>query len=72
MPALPTLARAHPLLQLELHAGNELLSLTRRDADLAIRAAPKPPEHLIGRHLGTIGFCALQLAHDQPAQVAAA
>lgn len=62
MPALPALARAHPLLQLELHAGNELLSLTRRDADLAIRATPKPPEHLIGRHLGTIGFvpCSLR------------
>lgn len=56
MPALPPLTQAHPLLQLELHAGNELMSLTRRDADLAVRAAAKPPEHLIGRHLGTIRF----------------
>lgn len=67
MPALSGLARAHPQLQLELHAGNELMSLTRRDADLAVRAAPKPPDHLIGRHLGTIRFvpCTLRCAGRQ-------
>jgi len=58
LPSLPVLARAHPALQLELLAGNELASLTRRDADLALRATPKPPEHLVGRHLGTIRFVA--------------
>lgn len=56
MPCLRTLAQAHPLLQLELRAGNDLVSLTRRDADLALRATPKPPEHLVGRHLGRIRF----------------
>lgn len=56
LPCLPALAREHPLLQLELHSGNELASLTRRDADLALRATPKPPEHLVGRHLGRIRF----------------
>jgi DNA-binding transcriptional LysR family regulator len=58
LPGLPALARAHPALQLELLAGNELASLTRRDADLALRATPKPPDHLVGRHLGTIRFVA--------------
>src|SRR5204862_3566841 len=29
---------------------------TRRDADLALRATPKAPDHLVGRHLGTIRF----------------
>jgi DNA-binding transcriptional LysR family regulator len=56
LPHLPSLARQHPLLQLELRATNELASLTRRDADLALRATPKPPEHLVGRSLGTIRF----------------
>lgn len=56
LPCLPTLAAAHPLLQLELTATNELLSLSKRDADLALRATPKPPEHLVGRPLGTIRF----------------
>jgi len=56
LPGLPALAREHPLLQLELIATNELLSLTRRDADLALRATPRPPEHLVGRELGQIRF----------------
>jgi DNA-binding transcriptional LysR family regulator len=58
LPCLPGLARKHPLLQLELRSSNELASLTRRDADLALRATPKPPEHLVGRHLGTLHFVA--------------
>jgi DNA-binding transcriptional LysR family regulator len=53
-PALPPLRRAHPLLSFELHAGNELASLTRRDADIAVRATRRPPPHLVGRHLGPI------------------
>ncbi len=56
LPTLPALAREHPLLQLELRAGNELVSLSKRDADLALRATPKPPDHLVGRHLGRIRF----------------
>lgn len=56
LPCLPALAREHPLLQLELRATNELMSLSKRDADLALRATPKPPEHLVGRRLGTIRF----------------
>jgi len=56
LPCLPTLTAQHPLLRLELHAGNELASLNRRDADLALRATAKAPEHLVGRHLGQIRF----------------
>jgi DNA-binding transcriptional LysR family regulator len=58
LPCLPALAVQHPLLQLELRSTNELVSLTRRDADLALRATPKPPEHLVGRHLGELRFVA--------------
>ena len=53
-PALATLHRAQPRLQFELHTGNELASLTRRDADIALRATAKPPTHLIGRRVGPI------------------
>ena len=56
LPCLPALAREHPLLQLELRAGNELVSLSKRDADLALRATQKAPDHLVGRHLGRIRF----------------
>ena len=53
-PALAALHRAQPLLQFELHTANELASLTRRDADIALRATAKPPAHLIGRRVGPI------------------
>ena len=36
-PALLGLRPMHPLLSFELHAGNEPASLTRRDADIAVR-----------------------------------
>lgn len=53
-PTLQALRAAHPLLQCELHAGNELASLTRRDADIAVRATRRPPPHLVGRQLGVV------------------
>jgi len=53
-PALKPLQAAHPRLSFELATGNELASLTRRDADIAVRATKKPPAHLVGRPLGPI------------------
>lgn len=53
-PALKPLQAAHPLLAFDLHTGNELASLTRRDADIAVRATQRPPQHLVGKRLGTI------------------
>lgn len=68
LPCLPALAARHPLLQLELHAGNELASLNRRDADLALRATAKAPEHLVGRHLGQIRFVPCAARSMSPAR----
>src|SRR4051794_33793500 len=54
---LPVLARfgaAYPGIDLELIFSNALANLSRRDADVAIRATRKPPEHLIGLKLGTM------------------
>jgi DNA-binding transcriptional LysR family regulator len=53
-PALKALRSAHPLLAYELHTGNELASLARRDADIAVRATKRPPQHLVGKQLGHI------------------
>lgn len=53
-PALAALRAEHPRIELDLHAGNEVASLTRRDADIAVRATRRPPPHLVGRHLGPI------------------
>lgn len=54
VPALQALQPRHPALTYELHAGNELVSLTRRDTDIAVRATRRPPQHLVGRQLGMI------------------
>jgi DNA-binding transcriptional LysR family regulator len=53
-PALKPLQRAHPLLAFDLRQGNELASLSRRDADIAVRATKRPPQHLVGKHIGPI------------------
>jgi DNA-binding transcriptional LysR family regulator len=64
-PALKPLRAEHPLLEFELHAGNELANLTRRDADIAVRATRRPPPHLVGRHLGPVRV-ALFAAKNSP------
>ncbi|WIV97261.1 LysR family transcriptional regulator [Kinneretia aquatilis] len=53
-PALRALQTSHPLLDYELHTGNELASLSRRDADIAVRATRRPPQHLVGKKIGPI------------------
>lgn len=53
-PALKALHAQQPSLAYELHTGNELASLTRRDADIAVRATKRPPQHLVGKHVGPI------------------
>ncbi|HEX2011215.1 MAG TPA: LysR family transcriptional regulator [Roseateles sp.] len=54
MPVLPPLLAAHPGLRIELSARNEMVNLTQREADIALRATNKPPPHLVGRELGTL------------------
>ncbi|MDL2337032.1 MAG: LysR family transcriptional regulator [Pseudomonadota bacterium] len=53
-PTLKELHATYPYLAYELSAGNELASLTRRDADIAVRATKRPPQHLVGKHVGPI------------------
>lgn len=53
-PALISLRDIHPNLDFELSTGNEPANLTRRDADIAVRATKRPPEHLVGKNLGPI------------------
>lgn len=51
---LSRLCTQHLGLELELHAGDAYLDLSKREADLAVRAVlldASPPEHLIGRRL---------------------
>jgi DNA-binding transcriptional LysR family regulator len=38
--------RAYPEINLDIVVGNEPLNLSRRDADIAVRATERPPESL--------------------------
>lgn len=54
---LAELCTEHPGLELELHADDRYLDLSKREADMAVRAlmvGVSPPEHLIGRRLAPI------------------
>lgn len=53
-PAFAQLHTDHPLLAYQLHTGNELVSLNRRDTDIAVRVTSQPPQDLIGKHLGPV------------------
>jgi DNA-binding transcriptional LysR family regulator len=54
---LSSLHAAHPKIELEIVTGAASLNLLRREADLALRAGPKPTQQsLIVRKLGRTGF----------------
>lgn len=53
-PALPELGRAHPGLQVELLLDSRSLSLSRREADLALRLARPRQPALVARKLGEV------------------
>ncbi len=72
-PHLAAFQRAQPQIRLDVSVGNQLFDLTRREADIAIRPTDKPPEHLIGRNLGAIGWAVYGAgsylrSHGRPSQ----
>lgn len=56
-PALPELLDRHPLLRVELNADARALSLTRREADIALRLArPHGESRAIARRVGRLDY----------------
>lgn len=53
---LAAVCRTHLGLQLELHVSNEVVSLARREADIALRVTRAPQETLRGREVGTVAM----------------
>ena len=43
--------RRYPAIELEISVENAPVSLTRREADVALRLSNRPPEHLVGRKI---------------------
>ncbi|MBS7847406.1 LysR family transcriptional regulator [Pseudomonas fluorescens] len=56
LPALAQFMPQFPALTLELSTSNDFANLSRRDADIALRLTRTPPEHLVGRCLGTVAY----------------
>lgn len=55
-PHLAEFRALYPGVTLDVSVNNQLVDLTRRDADIVIRVTNAPPEHLVGRSVGEIGF----------------
>jgi len=55
-PLLAQFRDLHPGIGLEVTTANLLANLTRRDADVAIRPVPDPPEALVGRRIAAVAF----------------
>ncbi|GAB3246307.1 LysR family transcriptional regulator [Chitinimonas naiadis] len=56
LPALSQFMPGYPGLRLELSTSNHFANLSRHDADIALRLTNSPPEHLVGRSLGTVSY----------------
>lgn len=54
MPLLESFGARHPRVRLRVIVDNHFLSLTRREADVAIRGSTRPPLNLVGRRVGAI------------------
>lgn len=55
-PALASFRLAFPDISLDILVADESLNLSRRDADVAIRATSEPTETLVGRRIAAIGW----------------
>ncbi len=53
---VPQFLAEHPGMEIELDLSNRNLDLTRREADIAVRATLAPPESLLGRKLATLPY----------------
>ncbi|MGQ9370232.1 LysR family transcriptional regulator [Azospirillum sp. ST 5-10] len=53
---LAAFGRRHPELRIDLMIAEASLSLTRREADVAIRSTNRPPENLVGRAVSGLAF----------------
>ncbi len=51
LPHLQRFRERYPEIDLELHVTTEVRDLGAREADIAIRGTPRPPDHLVGRNV---------------------
>ena len=64
LPLLAEFRAACPDVRLDLVIGNAAVNLSRRDADVAIRATAAPPDTLVGRKVGELAWAAYARADE--------
>ena len=69
MPMFAAFQGACPEVRLDLVCGNQAANLSRRDADVAVRASAAPPESLVGRKVARIAWAAYRPAGSEMAAV---
>jgi|1186.fasta_scaffold39383_1 DNA-binding transcriptional LysR family regulator len=57
---------AYPEISLDVVVANQALNLSKRDADVAIRATDRPPEALIGRRAASIAWAVFAASEKAP------
>jgi DNA-binding transcriptional LysR family regulator len=65
-PLFARFTKACPDVRLDVVLSNLALNLSKRDADVAIRATDSPPETLVGRRVATIAWALYGRAQDFP------
>jgi DNA-binding transcriptional LysR family regulator len=66
MPVLAAFRRAYPDIRVDMVLSNQALNLSKRDADIAIRATDDPPETLVGRRVATLTWSVYGRRKDFP------
>ncbi|MEZ2405212.1 LysR family transcriptional regulator [Bosea sp. RCC_152_1] len=64
LPIFAGFRRAHPAIRLDVVIGNQALNLSKRDADVAIRASDTPGETLVGRRIATLAWAIYGRSED--------
>ena len=55
-PVLAVCRQRYPQIALHVSINNTMVDLSKRDADIAVRPAQRPPEHLIGKRIAALAF----------------
>jgi DNA-binding transcriptional LysR family regulator len=63
-PIFARFRQRNPAVQLDIVLANQALNLSKRDADVAIRATDSPPDTLVGRRAATIAWALYGRAAD--------
>ena len=66
MPVFAAFRRAFPTINLDIVLTNQPLNLSKRDADIAIRATDNPPETLVGRRICGLNWAIYGLKSEFP------